>query len=178
MALSVFKLLRSFLFLGVFLLAEGVIAAEYRVEAEDVLKITVFDEPDLSIDEARVSSDGIIALPLIDEISVKGLTTEQIARRVEKKLADGYLKKPRVSVTIFEYRQFFVHGAVEKPGGYSYQTGLTVERAIVLAGGLTERASDRKITLVREVEPEKVISVNMNQLVRPGDVISIGESFF
>jgi len=153
-------------------------ADNYRVASEDVLSITVFDEPDLSIEEARVASNGIVAMPLIGEVRVAGLTTEQIAARVEEMLADGYLKKPRVSVSIFEYRQFYVHGAVEKPGGYSFQDGLTVQRAIVLAGGFTERASESKITLAREGSPEQAFPVTLNHLVRPGDVISVGESFF
>lgn len=150
----------------------------YRVAAEDVLKITVFDEPELSIDEARIASNGIVAMPLIGAVKVAGLTTEEIARRIEGMLADGYLKKPRVSVSIYEYRQFYVDGAVEKPGGYSYQDGLTVQRAIVLAGGFTERASESKITLSREGEPGTAVRVDLNQLVGPGDVIWVGESFF
>lgn len=165
------------LFLAV--LATGSVAAEgYRVAAEDVLRVTVFDEPDLSVDEARIAPNGVIAIPLIGEVGVAGLTTVQIARRIESLLADGYLKKPRVSVSIHEYRQFYVDGEVEAPGGYSYQDGLTVQRAIVLAGGFTERASRSKITLARESDPDNAFPVSLNDLVRPGDVISVGESFF
>jgi len=153
-------------------------AEGYRISAEDVLRVTVFDEPDLSVEEARVATDGTIAMPLIGEVRVEGMTAGEIARRVEALLADGYLKKPRVSVSIYEYRQFYVHGEVEKPGGYSYQDGLTVQRAIVLAGGFTERASESKITLAREGEDDKGSPVSLNDLVNPGDVISVGESFF
>jgi len=153
-------------------------SAGYRVAPEDILNVTVYDEPELSVEEARIGIDGAIALPLIGEVKVAGFTTEEIARRVESLLADGYLKKPRVSVSIDEYRQVYVHGAVEEPGGYSYQDGLTVERAIVLAGGFTERASPRDITLAREGKQGEPIEVGMKHLVRPGDVISVGESFF
>lgn len=160
------------------LLAGAAFADGYRVAPEDVLRITVFEEPDLSLEEVRIGTDGVVSMPLIGQVGVAGLTTEQIAARIEGLLADGYLKKPRVSVGIHEYRQFYVHGAVEKPGGYSYQDGLTVQRAIVLAGGFTERASKTKITLAREGEPDKAFPVTLNQLVRPGDVVSVGESFF
>lgn len=166
------------LLVGVCLASGAGVADGYRVAAEDVLKITVFDEPDLSLEEARIGSDGAIAMPLIGDVTVAGLTTEQVARHIERLLADGYLKKPRVSVAINEYRQFYVHGEVEKPGGYSYQDGLTVQRAIVLAGGLTERASESKITLAREGEPDRALSVTLDDKVHPGDVISVGESFF
>lgn len=168
----------SIIFALFWLAAANSWASGYLLSAEDVLKITVFDEPDLSLDEVRIASNGLISMPLIGEVRVSGLTTEQVANKIESLLADGYLKKPRVSVSIYEYRQFYVHGAVEKPGGYSYQDGLTVQRAIVLAGGFTERASERKITLVREKEPEKSFPVSLKHLVRPGDVISVGESFF
>jgi len=175
---SLFVKQASYLVLALCLLSAPAWSAGYRVAPEDVLNITVYDEPELSVQEARIGIDGLIALPLIGEVNVAGLTTEEIARRVEALLADGYLKKPRVSVLIDKYRQFYVHGAVEKPGGYSFQDGLTVERAIVLAGGFTERASPRSITLAREGKQGDPFPVGLKHRVRPGDVISVGESFF
>lgn len=153
-------------------------ANSYRVSAEDVLTITVFDEPELGVEEARIPTDGFVSLPLIGQVHVAGLTPAEIAKAIERKLADGYLKSPRVTVSIAEYRQFYVNGAVEKPGGYSYQEGLTVQKAIVLAGGFTERASERKITLEREKRPNQTEHASMNTLVFPGDVVTVGESFF
>ncbi len=153
-------------------------ADDYSVAAEDVLNITVYDEPELSVDAVRVSTSGTISLPLIGKISVGGLTTDRIAARIRDELADGYLKNPRVSVGVKEYRQFFVHGAVNEPGGYGYQEGLTVQKAVVLAGGFSERASEGKISLVRETDPGVSVRVTINQQVRPGDVITVGESFF
>lgn len=153
-------------------------AEEYKVSAEDILNITVFDEPELSVEETRVSSNGTVALPLIGDVRVTGMTTAEIATQVEALLADGYLKKPKVSVSIHEYRQIFVNGEVKKPGGYSYQEGLTVQKAVVLAGGFTERASPSKITLVRENSPNVAIRVALDYSVRPGDIITVGESFF
>lgn len=165
--------------LSALVLLEGKsLAAEYRVAAEDILNVTVFDEPDLSVSEARVSSAGTIALPLIGDVPVTGLTTAEIASKLEGLLSDGYLKKPKVSVSIHEYRQVYVHGEVKKPGGYSYQQGLTVEKAVVLAGGFTERASRTKITLVREERPEVTVPVSLDYTVGPGDIITVGESFF
>lgn len=158
--------------------ASATIAAEYRVESEDILNIKVFEEPDLSIEKARISSEGTVALPLLGDVSVAGLTTAQITAKVEALLADGYLKKPKVSVSIEAYRQIFVHGEVKKPGGYSYQEGLTVQKAVVLAGGFTERASRSKLTLVREDAPDKPRRVSLTTPVQPGDIITVGESFF
>lgn len=162
----------------VLLVAAPVSANEYRIAAEDILNITVFDEPELSVEETRVSSNGTVALPLIGDVRVAGLSTAQVAAKVEQLLADGYLKQPKVSVSIHEYRQVFLNGEVKKPGGYSYQEGLTVQKAVVLAGGFTERASPSKITLVREDRPGIAMPVALDYPVRPGDIITVGESFF
>ncbi len=150
----------------------------YRIDSEDVLSVTVFDEPELSVEESRVSADGTISMPLLGAIKVKSLTTDQVEKKIAKLLSDGYLKNPRVNVSVVEYRFVYVNGAVKTPGGYNYQDGLTVQRAIVLAGGLDERASEDKITITHEGDVDHPIRVDMNDAVRPGDVISVGESFF
>lgn len=156
--------------------AEG--EEDYRVATGDVLSISVFGESDLSIDAVRVASTGVISFPLLGEVKVLGHTTKEIESRLKSLLLEGYLKHPKVTVFIKEYRLFFVHGAVESPGGYNYQNGLNIEKAIVLAGGFTERASKKKITLVQESNPEESLQVGLKHAVRPGDVITVGESFF
>ena len=158
--------------------ARTAVANDYGISAEDIVNITVYDEPELSVQETRVSSNGTVAMPLIGDVRVTGLTTTQVAAKIEALLANGYLKKPRVSVSIHEYRQVFVNGEVKKPGGYSYQEGLTVQKAVVLAGGFTERASPAKITLVREDRPGIGMHVALDNPVKPGDIITVGESFF
>lgn len=163
--------------LALLALSSGALAG-YVVASEDVLSVVVYDEPELSVKDARISSAGTLAMPLIGEIKVAGLSPEQIASKIEAVLADGYLKRPRVSVTIAEYRQFYVNGAVKKPGGYPYQEGLTVQRAVVLAGGLTERASTSKISVAREANSHASVPVTLNHPVGPGDVVTVGESFF
>ena len=93
-------------------------------------------------------------------------------------MLDGYLKKPNVTVTITEYRPFYINGEVEKPGSYPYKKNLTVEKAVALAGGFTERASRNTISLVSEKDKRFVKSVVLNDKINPGDVITISESFF
>lgn len=154
------------------------VAEDYRISAEDIVNITVYDEPEMSVEESRVSSNGSISMPLIGDVRVAGLTTSQVAAKVEKLLADGYLKKPTVRVSIHEYRQVFVNGEVKNPGGYSYQDGLTVQKAIVLAGGFTERASPSKITVVSEKKPGIGVPAALDYSIKPGDIITVGESFF
>ena len=93
-------------------------------------------------------------------------------------MKDGYLKKPRVTVSIQEYRSIYIYGEVRRPGAYPYQKDLTIEKAIVLAGGLTARASDDKVSVVHESEPEKVVKTKRNARLSPGDIVTIEESFF
>lgn len=150
----------------------------YKLAADDVISISVFNEPDLSLDKVRVASNGSISMPLIGQVQVKGLTIDQVELKITRLYLGGYLKKPDISVAVVEYRQFYVNGEVDKPGGYSYREGMTIQRAISLAGGFTERASRSKIKLIREGNPNTAASVNLNTPVRPGDVITVEESFF
>jgi protein involved in polysaccharide export with SLBB domain len=153
--------------------------SDYRVDTGDRVSVTVYQEPDLSVVGARVNANGIISYPLLGELHVSGLTSQELHDLVKKKLQDGYLKKPSVTVSIDSYRLYFIKGEVKRPGGYSFVDGLTVAKAVALAGGFTERASQRSISLVRESDPEKPLeSVGTNAAIRPGDIITVGESFF
>ncbi|MBU3023744.1 polysaccharide biosynthesis/export family protein [Aestuariibacter sp. A3R04] len=151
---------------------------QYRLSADDVISVTVFNEPDLSLKEARVSSSGTIAMPLIGQVAVRGLTLTDVEQEIHRMYLGDYLKKPDISVSIVEYRQFYVNGEVDKPGGFSYREGMTVERAITLAGGFTGRAAKNKIFIVREDAEGAPISAKLTTLIRPGDVITVEESFF
>ena len=153
-------------------------ADEYRIAAGDLLSVDVFDEPDLSLAEVRVTADGTIPFPLLERVKVAGLTAEEVSARIKDLLLDGYLKKPRVTVSIIKYRYIYVTGEVKNPGAYNYVDGLTVEKAIALAGGFTVRGSEDKIPLVRESTSEVVKSVNKTSPISPGDIVRVGEAFF
>lgn len=150
----------------------------YRLGADDVISVNVFDEPDLSLKETRVSSAGTIAMPLIGQINVKGLSISQAEETIHDLYLGDYLKNPDIAITIVEYRQFYVNGEVNKPGGYNYREGMTIQRAITLAGGFTERASRSKILLVRENSNGLPVTAELTTPVQPGDVITVEESFF
>ena len=153
--------------------------SDYRVDTGDRVSVTVYQEPDLSVVGVRVNANGIISYPLLGELYVSGLTAQELHDLVKIKLLDGYLKNPSVTVSIDSYRLYFIKGEVKRPGGYSFVDGLTVAKAVALAGGFTERASQRSISLVRESDPERPLeSVGTNTAIRPGDIITVGESFF
>ena len=92
----------------------------------------------------------MIAYHFFGEIKVTGLTPGQLADVIASKLKGDYLINPNVSVDIIEYRQFYVNGEVEAPGGFPFQPGITVRKAISLAGGFSELASKNKINIIHD----------------------------
>jgi polysaccharide export outer membrane protein len=156
-----------------------VAAPAYRVDTGDRISITVYQEPDLSISDVRVKADGTIAYPLLGDLHVAGLTSQGLQDLVIGMLKDGYLKKPSITVSIDSYRLYYIKGEVSRPGGYTFLDGLTIAKAVALAGGYSARASEGRITLIRESDPENPQeSVSTNMAVQPGDIITVGEGFF
>lgn len=152
---------------------------QYKLSSGDVISIKVFAEPDLSIEEIKLTEQGKFTYPFVGEINAKGLTALQLQNKIKDTLTGDYLVNPRVSVSVLEYRQFYISGEVKEPNGYPYQPGLTIRRAIALAGGMTERASERRITIIRENDPlKKPNYVTLEDLVMPGDSVTIDQGFF
>ena len=150
----------------------------YRLGPGDRIIIKVFGEEDLSMD-FRLNDSGRLNYPFLGELVVQGLTVTELEQRITRGLRDSYLRDPAVTVSIAEYRPFFLYGEVQKPGGIPYQPKLTVERAIALGGGFTERASRTKIEVVRASDPKhKPVRVELSDPVFPGDVITVKQSFF
>jgi len=152
--------------------------SSYRLAANDVIKVQVFGEDSLST-ETRVSGEGKIALPLLGVLEVQGLTIKDTQELITKRLADGYLRHPQVNVYIIRYRNFFVSGEVRAPGGYPYEEGLTVLKAVTLAGGFTDKASSGRIKIKRlNGNEEQTVSVSLKDPVSPDDVIVVPQSIF
>jgi len=152
--------------------------SNYRLDSGDSIKIQVLGEPELSMD-VRLTDAGTVAYPFLGEVKLTGLTIGEAQKIITQGLAAGYLIDPKVTVTVHQYRQFFVNGEVKTPGAYPFVPGLTVRKAVSLAGGLSEYASEKKITITREALQERTsVAVTMDDAVLPGDIIEIGESFF
>ena len=144
-----------------------------------MISIRVLGEDDLKRERVRLSDAGTVSFPVLGEIPVKGMTVGALQEYITRGLKGRYLVNPQVTVSIDEYRNFFVNGMVERPGGYPYAPGLTVRKAISLAGGFKERASRDKINIIRDDDPTQTARrVDMNAAVRPGDILTIEESFF
>ena len=152
---------------------------DYALAPGDLISVEVFGEPELS-KEYTVGESGKIAFPLIGEVTVLSLKTKQVERLIRLKLKSGFLVNPRVNVTIKTYRSVYINGQVKTPNGYPFVPGMTVRKLISIAGGFTERASKSRIYVISEVagassSPRKV---KLDAEVRPGDIISVEESFF
>ena len=173
---NIFKFLSVLLLLA---LSATASAAQYKLGSGDVIRISVHGEPDLSFEEVRLTDAGTFTFPFIGEVDANGKTPGEVRNVLVEKLRDGYLIDPRVSVSVVNYREFYISGEVKLPGGYPYQPGLTLDRAIALAGGLTERASTKRMTIVRGSEGSRAEEkATMDTQVRPGDTINIDEGFF
>ena len=150
--------------------------SNYTFNTGDRIAIEVFDEPELSV-QALVDDSGALSYPLLGAVQVAGLTVRQLESNLTEGLRGRFLINPRVSVAIIEYRPFFVRGEVAKPGNYAFTPGLTVQKAVSIAGGFTDRASRTKFFITSDNDGERR-GVAINDRVAPGDIIEIEESFF
>lgn len=150
----------------------------YVLAPGDQVAISVFGQQDLSV-EFTLSDNGVLNYPFLGEIPVAGLTVPELEQYIVTGLRGDYLINPEVTVSIMQYRPFFLNGEVNRPGGYLYQPGLTLEKALALAGGLSQRAARNKITVKRaSAESDKAVKIKMSDPVHAGDVITVPQSFF
>ena len=124
---------------------------EFLLGPEDVLEVVVWRNQDLSR-QVIVRPDGMISMPVIGDVQAAGLTPDQLAEKITKRLKE-YKENPTVSVSVKEVNSYnvFVLGEVMKPGKYQLKSYTTVLQAISLAGGFTPYASKNKLQVVRHV---------------------------
>jgi polysaccharide biosynthesis/export protein VpsN len=155
--------------------------SSYTLNTGDHVEVTVFEEPDLSV-SAVLDDTGAISYPLIGDLQVRGLTVRELSSKITEGLRGRFLINPQVTVAIKEYRPFFVRGQVNSPGGFPFKPGLTVEKAVSMAGGFTSRASKTEFYIISDDasdgKGEARRSATLTSRIRPGDVINIEQSFF
>jgi len=143
----------------------------------DKVRLTVFGEDDLSGD-FEIDSTGSLAMPLVGDIPVRGLTPRELEKKIAGVLEQGYLKNPRVNIEVLNFRPFFILGEVNKPGSYPFSNDMTVINAVALGGGYTTRAKTGGVKIRRANNPDKEEWVSEDQPVYPGDVLTVDERFF
>lgn len=158
----------------------GVADAEdaYRLDTGDKLRVFVYGQPNLSR-AYMVDHEGMISVPLINGVRARGRTTRDVEQIIAHRLGREYVRDPQVTVDILENRPFFIYGEVRNGGQYPFVSGMTVETAVAIAGGYTERASVRSYRITRRREGfSSQIEVPGDFPVRPGDVVYVNERFF
>ena len=150
----------------------------YRLMPGDGIHIDVFNEPELTVN-AGIDSSGSINYPLLGHIPAAGMTVREFEQRITEALRGDYLVSPSVRVSIQHYRPFFISGNVRRVGSFPYSPGLTVEKALLMAGGITEYGSTKKIYIQHQgaTEDQKE-KVNLDTPVKPGDTVLVEERLF
>lgn len=172
------------------LAANGASAADYRLGSGDIVKISVFDHPELQLN-TRVDEQGQINFPLVGAVSVVGETAASAQKRIAMALEKGgFLKNPQVNLTVEEYRsqQVSVLGQVKDPGKYALDTSSTVTDLVAGAGGVLSTGADT-IILIRKLPNGQTQrtpidtrslyqgkSSAMDQPVQAGDVIFVPQA--
>ncbi len=150
----------------------------YRLGPGDKVRVTIFNEKDLSGD-FEVNGQGEIALPLIGQVKVSGKTISEAEAIFVRKYDADYLVNPRINVEVLNYRPFFILGEVKNPASYPFQNGMTVINAVALAGGYTPRANKGRVMVKRVDHPDAGEQpVAEDAPVLPGDIIRVTERFF
>lgn len=156
----------------------SVLSSAYQLDSGDSLRVTVFEQDNLS-NTYLVDQAGYITMPLVGEVPARGKTTNQLSAEVATRLRNGYVRNPDVAIEVAQYRPFFITGEITNGGQYNYVDGMTVQKAIAIAGGFNSRAVTRRVLITRQMNGEIVHGyADLNAPVRPGDVITIEERLF
>ena len=172
----------------------SVLVESYKIDIGDQVQINVWKNAELSVSEP-VRPDGMIAIPLIGDVTAAGREPEELARDIEKKLS-AYVKNPNVTVILtgLQGHEFLsrirVTGAVANNRSISYQKGMTVLDAVLEAGSVTLYANSNKTKLHRrtkdgaesyDIRLKDIMEdgdMSTNVLLMPGDVITVPERLF
>ncbi|WP_334149410.1 polysaccharide biosynthesis/export family protein [Hyphomicrobium sp.] len=150
----------------------------YRLDTGDKLRVFVYGQPNLSR-AYTVDQEGMITVPLINAVRARGRTTREVESAIRHRLGAEFVRNPEVTVDILQNRPFFIYGEVRAGGQYPYVSDMTVETAVAIAGGYTDRASTRSYRITRRHDGfSDRIDVPGDYPVAPGDVVYVNERFF
>jgi polysaccharide biosynthesis/export protein len=168
------------------------VPADYRIGPGDTLKVYVFQNEELSA-TVPVRPDGKISTPLVEDMVAVGKSPSQLARDIEKSLAE-YVKTPKVNVVVMVaasvFSQVKVIGQVKTPQALPYRDGMRVLDAVLAVGGLGQFAAGNRAHIVRtengkqieiKVKLESLVNsgdMKQNLLLKPGDVLVVPETRF
>ena len=160
--------------------------ADYVIGPDDVLAVLYWREKDMSVDQTIVRPDGMITLPILNDVKAAGLTPEQLRDQISQ-AASKYVEDPNVTIVVKQInsRRVFVTGQVTKGGAFPLTSPTTVMQAIAMAGGLSEYAKASDIVVMRTVNGKtqrlkfnykdviKGKKLEQNVELRPGDTVVV-----
>ena len=168
-------------------------SGNYKVSPNDTLSFKVFQEPDLDA-VVRVAGDGTAIFPLVGSVNLAGKTVAEATASLRQRYLSGYLVNPQISliVTTYSKKNFTMLGQVARPGTYDIASDQTISllEAVGMAGGYTRIADPGHITVRRrENGQDQVFHLNGKKankeglgaedfMIKPGDIITVGESIF
>ncbi len=163
-------------------------ARDYRIGPLDTVSVTVYQEPEMSVEAAQIDAAGNVSLPLIGSISASGLTAAELSGRIAEQLSTRYLRDPQVTVAVTGSvsQRVVVQGEVNQAGVYDIRGRTTLLEALALARGETRVAALREVVVFRNVEGQRmgamfdVASIRRGEAADPeimgNDVVVVGYS--
>ena len=168
--------------------AAPAVGMDYRIAPDDVLRVQIYHEPGLSLEDAEVTAAGMVRMPLIGDVPVAGLSVSEASDVIAGRLGERYLVSPQVTVFVKKAvsRRITVDGEVREPGLYPIEGRIGLLQALAVAKGPRRLASLKQIIVVRQTEGQrKAASFDLNAIRRgeasdpeilPGDTIIVGLS--
>lgn len=159
-----------------------------RLEANDIVSVNVFQEPDLSVTETAIDASGKLALPLLGQVPASGMTADELARTIEARLTPRFLANPRVTVTLVtpSMRRVTVEGQVQQPGIFPITGPTTLVQAIALARGTIRTAKVDEVVVFRTIGGQRMAARfdlrniraarDPDPLLAPDDIVVVGFS--
>jgi protein involved in polysaccharide export with SLBB domain len=158
--------------------AEDLDFSSYNLGAGDRIRISIFNQQDLTGDYA-LDGKGRFSMPLIGSLDADGLTPTQLENLLVSKLKPDYLVNPRIYVQVINYRPYYLMGEVRGTGAFPYVAGMSYLTAVAIAGGFTYRAKQNFVYVIRASDPEQdEIKLDIDEKVQPGDIIRVDERMF
>ena len=149
----------------------------YLLDTGDKLRVFVYGQPNLSR-AYTVDHDGKISVPLIGEVMVRGQTTRDVEGAIRGLLGREFVRDPQVTVDVLQNRPFFVYGEVKQGGQFPFVSGMTVETAVAIAGGFSDRASTSTFRITRRSNGMvEELEVPRDYPLQPGDTVFVTERF-
>ena len=147
------------------------VGMDHRLAPDDVLRIQVYHEPGLSLEDAQVNASGMVRMPLIGDVPVAGLSAGEAADVIAGRLGERYLVSPQVTLFVKKAvgRRVTLDGEVREPGLYPVEGRLTLSQAVALGKGPSRLANLSQVVVVRQVEGQRLAAMFDLGAIRKGE---------